>query len=262
MGDVPIAGGSISYVVDGDSRQPALLLSHALGTTRDLWSAQISAFTRRFRVVAYDTRGHGASSAPPGEYTIEQLGHDALTVLDAAGVERALICGASLGGLTAIWLARHAPERVAAIVLANTAARIGSAKFWQDRIDLIRDRGLSPVAESGPERWFTEPFTRTHPDEVRRCQQMLLGCSPHGYAGCAAALREADLRPDLARIDTPTLVIVGACDPVTTVADGQTLAAGIRGAHTVTLPTAHLSNLEQPEQFTAAAADFLEKVTS
>jgi 3-oxoadipate enol-lactonase len=262
MADAPIPGGSISYVVEGDRRQPALLLSHALGATRDLWSAQRSAFTRRFRVIAYDTRGHGASSAPPGEYTIEQLGRDALAVLDAAGVERALVCGVSLGGLTAIWLARHAPERVAGIVVANSAARIGSAAFWQDRIDLIDGRGLTSIAESGPERWFTEPFRRAHPDEVRRCQQMLLGCSPHGYGGCAAALRDADLRPDLARIDSPTLVIVGAFDPVTTVADGQTLTAGIRGARTVTLPAAHLSNLEQPEHFTAAAADFLERVTS
>ena len=148
------------------------------------------------------------------------------------------------------------------IILANTAARIGSAKFWQDRIDLIADRGLAPIAESGPERWFTEPFRRAHPDEVRRCQQMLLGCSPHGYAGCAAALRDADLRADLARIDAPALIIVGAFDPVTTVADGQTLAAGIRAARTVTLPAAHFSNLEQPEHFTAEATDFLERVTS
>src|SRR4051812_28620258 len=130
MADAPIAGGgSLSYVVDGDARRPALLLAHALGTTRHLWNAQLSAFTHRFRVVAYDTRGHGASSAPPGEYTIEQLGRDVLSVLDAAGVERATICGASLGALTAIWLARHAPERVVGIILANTAARIGSAKF-------------------------------------------------------------------------------------------------------------------------------------
>jgi 3-oxoadipate enol-lactonase len=257
MPDVPIRGGTIAYTVEGDRDRPALLLSHALGTNGELWNPQRPDLTRAFRVISYDTRGHGASSAPPGDYTVDQLGHDALAVLDAAGVDRAAICGLSLGALTAIWLAQHAAPRVTAIVLANTAARIGSPAIWQDRRDLVMTRGLAPVAETGPERWFTEPFRRARPDEVARCRQMLLGGSASGYAACAAALRDADLRPDLGRIDMPVLVVIGQHDPVTTVADGEALRNGIRGARAVTLNAAHFSNIEQPEAFTQATVEFL-----
>jgi 3-oxoadipate enol-lactonase len=252
-----IPDGRISYAVDGDSRFPPLLLSHALGTTRDLWNPQLPALARRHRVVRYDTRGHGRSSSPTGEYTIAQLGADALAVMDDAGIDRADVCGLSLGGLTAIWLAQHAPGRVRKIVLANTAARIGTVSFWQDRIALVRDRGLGPVAESAPERWFTGEYRRTHQDQIAWCQGMLLQGSASGYAGCAAALRDADLRPGLPGIKTPALVIVGRFDPVTTAADGVELSTGIPGAKRVELRASHFSNLETAEEFTSTTSEFL-----
>jgi 3-oxoadipate enol-lactonase len=257
MPEIPISGGRISYGVQGDASNPPLLLAHALGTTRGLWHLQLPTLARHFRLVTYDTRGHGASSAPPGDYTVEQLGRDALAVMDAVGADHAVVCGLSLGGLTAIWLAQHAPERVDAMILANTAARIGTPQFWQDRIDLIRRDGLGPVAETGPERWFTEPFRRTHPDEVARCRKMLLACSPGGYAACAAALRDADLRPALRAIATPALVIAGRVDPVTTTADAGVLARGIAGAQAIELAASHFSNVEQADQFTNAVVAFV-----
>jgi 3-oxoadipate enol-lactonase len=250
-------GCRIAYEVGGAPDGPALLLSNALGTTRDLWKAQRPAFARAWRVVAYDARGHGASAVPPDEATIERLGRDALAVLDAAGVDRASVCGISIGGLTALWLGVHAPHRVRRLVLANTAARIGTLDHWQERIDLVRSRGLAEVAAAAPARWFTEAFRREHPDEVAGVQAMLSRCDPEGYAACAAALRDGDLREEVARVGAPALVIAGRLDPATTQADADWLCAHLVSARRVDLEAAHLTNVERAEEFTSAVMAFL-----
>jgi 3-oxoadipate enol-lactonase len=250
-------GCRLAYDVEGPADGPALLLSNALGTTRELWKAQRPAFTRAFRVVAYDSRGHGASAVPSGDATIERLGQDALAVLDAAGVERADVCGISIGGLTALWLGVHAPRRVRRLVLANTAARIGTRDHWQERIDLVRSRGLAEVVASAPGRWFTEAFRRDHPAEVAAVQAMLARCPADGYAACAAALRDADLRGEVARVAAPALVVSGTVDPATTPADADWLGARLPSARRVDLDAAHLANVERAEEFTRAVMGFL-----
>jgi 3-oxoadipate enol-lactonase len=257
MPEILVDGCRLSYAVDGPPQAPALLLSAALGTTAAFWEAQMPVLTHGFRVIRYDTRGHGLSSAPEGDYTIEQLGRDAVAILDAAEAPHARICGLSLGGLTAIWLAIYASSRVDKIVVANTAARIGSRTFWQERIDVIRSQGLAPVVESGPLRWFSEGFRSRHPEIVASAQRMQAGCSPHGYAGCAAALRDADLRDAIGAITAPTLVLTGRYDPVTPPGDGAAICARIARARMIELDAAHLSNLEQPSAFNAAVLDFL-----
>ena len=257
MPEIVADGCRLSYSVNGWERKPALLLSNALGATRALWDSQLPAFAQHFRLIRYDTRGHGTSSAPAGEYTIDQLGRDVLAILDDAGIARAHVCGLSLGGLIAIWLAHHAPTRVSKIVLANTAARIGSAAMWQERVDLVKTRGLEAIAETAPPRWFTEAFCRQHPSVVADCRRMLLGCSPNGYAACAAALRDADLRASLGGIAAPTLVMAGAFDPVTPPADAAALCAGIAGARGVELAAAHFSNIERAASFNDAVVEFL-----
>ena len=252
---------TIHYRVDGDDRAPALLLSNSLGTTLDMWAPQIPALTRQFRVIRYDTRGHGASAAPEGPYTMDQLGRDALAVLDALQIERAHFCGLSMGGVTGQWLALHAPERIDRLVLANTGARVGSADLWNGRIETLRSEGSKGLpgafADSIVERWFTPRHRTVAPVAVAQVREMLLHTSSAGYSGNCAAIRDADYRAELATIRLPTLVIAGTHDPSTPAALGRDLANAIPGARYVELDSAHLSNLEQAGAFNAAVLRFL-----
>ena len=257
-GHVDAADGCRLFFSDEGPRDaPAILFSNSLGTTCRLWDRQVRRFAGRFRVLRYDTRGHGQSGAPPGDYTLDRLGRDALTILDAAGVDRAHVCGISLGGMTAMWLALHAPDRVGRIVLANTGAHIGTFDLWQERIRVVRTNGMGAIAEATPGRWFTGDFRQRCPEVVAMFAAMVAACTPEGYAGCCAAIRDADLRGEIARIVAPALVITGAADPATPPSDGELIAARIPGARRVELDAAHLSNVEQAEAFTRAVFEFL-----
>lgn len=258
MSDVLVGSAHISYDVSGLTDGPVVLLAHSIGTTRALWEAQGRELASGYRVIRCDARGHGGSSAPAGDYTLEQLGGDALAVLDAVGVERAHVVGLSLGGLTAMWLGVHAPARVGRLVLANTAARVGTAERWVERIAQVRAGGMAGIVEPTMMRWFSDSFRAQQPAMVDAYRVMLAGCSPIGYTGCCAALRDADLRDDLAGIAAPTLIIAGDQDQATTLADADVMRRRIAGATMVTMPAAHLSNLEQPTAFTAAVRQFLE----
>lgn len=257
MPEVTRAGCRIWYTVQGAAGGPVLLLSNSLGTTAELWDAVLPQLTGRFRVTRYDTRGHGRSGAPPGPYSLETLGRDALAVLDAARIERAHVCGISLGGLTAMWLGVYAAERVDRLVLANTGAQLGSAEFWNQRIKTVEAGGMAAVAEAVLERWFTPDLNRRRPDIVAGFRAMLESCPPTGYAGCCAAIRDADLREAVRQVTAPSLVIVGTHDVATPPALGELVRDRIRCARLVALGAAHLSNVEQPEAFAAAVLDFL-----
>jgi 3-oxoadipate enol-lactonase len=257
MAEVDAGGCRLWYSVEGREGGEALLLSSSLGTSAELWAPQLPELSRQFRVVRYDTRGHGRSDAPPGPYTLERLGRDALAVLDAAGVSRAHVCGVSLGGLTAMWLALVAASRVGRLVLANTDARIGTGETWEQRARDVRTRGMAAVAAATMERWFTEGFRRRSPETCEAIRAMVAACPPEGYIGCCGALGTADLRPQLSAISAPTLVIGGLHDPVLATTAAAELSARIPGARLVTLPAAHLSNVEQPAAFTAAVLRFL-----
>jgi 3-oxoadipate enol-lactonase len=250
-------GCRLMYRVDGDAPAPALLLSNSLGTTHELWAPQVAAFSPMFRVIRYDTRGHGGSDSPPGAYTINELGGDAIAVLDAAGAARAHVCGLSLGGLTAMWLAVHAAERVGSLVLAGTAARIGSAALWQERIDQVTAEGVASLAEAAPGRWFTEAFRAAHPDVVFHHREMLMSCPTDGYAGCCAVLRDTDLRGEIARITAPALVIAGVHDPVTPPADAEAIRARIPHATLTLLEASHIANIEEAGAFNDRVLTFI-----
>ena len=250
-------GHRIVYVVDGPPDAPALLLSNSLGSTRDLWTRQLEAFSAVFRVIRYDTRGHGESGAPAGDYTIEQLGGDALAILDAEGIASAHVCGISLGALTAMWLGVHAPMRVSGLVLASTAARIGSVESWTERIALVRRQGMAGVVDRAAAVWFSKEFRDGHADTVHDYLAELQLCSPEGYIGCCAALRDADLRTAIAAIRAPTLTIGGTADTATPVEALEFIRAQVPGARMVTLPAAHFSNVEDAAGFTGAVLDFL-----
>ena len=253
-------GARISYSVEGAAGAPAILLVNSIGTTRDLWTLQIPTLSRTFRVIRYDARGHGSSSVPAGDYTIAQLGRDALSVLDAEGARTAHVCGISLGGLTAMWLGVFAADRVASLVLANTAARIGSVQSWTDRIALVREHGMRAVADMAIPLWFTESFRTQEPVKVRTFRRMIEACPAAGYLGCCAALRDEDLREAIATIRCPVLAIAGRFDVPTPPEALEFIHRRIGGSKLVTLDAAHLSNVEQADAFTSAVAAFAGRV--
>ena len=248
---------TISYALDGEQGAPALLLINSIGSTREMWARQLPAFTARYRVIRYDARGHGESSVPGGPYTIEQLGRDALAVLDDAGTATAHVCGISLGGMTAQWLGLNAADRVRSLVLANTAARIGTNESWTERIQLVREKGMTPVAEISMARWFSPPFHARDPETVHAFRTMVQNCPVVGYLGCCAALRDADLRDRIAGITAPALLVASTADTATPPDGIQFIQERIRGSHLVTFDSGHLSNVECAEEFTASVLDFL-----
>lgn len=262
--DSSVGTGSarLHYRVDGPVGAPAVLLINSLGTTLDMWSAQAEAWSPHLRVIRYDTRGHGQSGVPPGDYTLEDLGNDAIRVLDAVGVDSAHICGISLGGLTAMWLGVRQPARVRSLVIANTAARVGTAQRWADRIAKVRGEGMAAVAAMAMPTWFSAAFREREPATVARFREIVASINPDGYAGCCAALRDADLRDEISRIRTFALVVAGDQDTSTTLADAEAISLAIRGSTLLTLNGAHLTNVECAESFSRHAGAVFQVMSS
>jgi 3-oxoadipate enol-lactonase len=252
------AGTRLHYQVSGEREDaPWLILSNSLGTTLDMWQPQMPALLRHFRVLRYDTRGHGQSGIPAQDFQVDQLGQDVLALMDALAIERAHFCGLSMGGMTGIWLGIHAGARIDRLVLCNTSAQIGSPEIWNARIDKVRNEGMASIVPAVIERWFTPAYRQRAPDMVERVRQMLFETDPAGYVANCAAVRDMDQRGEAASIANRTLVITGTHDQSTPAQDGRWLASRIAGASCVELNAAHLSNWEQPEKFTAELVQFL-----
>lgn len=247
----------LHYRSDGDQNLPCLVLSNSLGTDLSLWDQQADVLARRFRVLRYDTRGHGQSERGSAPVTLERLGRDVIGLLDALAIARAHFCGISMGGLTGQWLALHHPQRFNKIALANTAARIGSAEGWNSRAALVRREGMDAVADGAAARWFTPAFIDSHAATVAAMTGRLRASDPEGYASCCDALATADLRDQIGAIALPLLVIAGEQDPVTTTMDGAGIVLRVSGARMERLAASHLSNIEAPAQFTQALLTFL-----
>ena len=248
----------VTYRLDGPVGAPVLLLSNSLGTDVGMWAPQVPAFSSHFRVLRYEQRGHGGTGAAAGPYTIDELGADAVALLDALGIERASLCGASLGGMVAMWVAAQHPSRVERLVLACTAPVLGPASAWHERAASARASGVAQLAPMLLPRWFPAAFGEQHPEVLAGVASMLAACDSEGYAGCCEAIAEMDQRATLDQIVAPTLVVCGADDPATPPAAGLELAGAIAGSSlTVLAGAAHLANLAQPERFTAAALDHL-----
>lgn len=249
---------NIHYRLDGPEKAPVLVLSNSLGTTLSLWDAQLSELTQRFRVLRYDTHGHGQTTKR-GKVTLSQLGEDVITLLDHLNIEKAHFCGISMGGLTGLWLARFAPERFYSIAVANTAARIGEQANWLSRARTVRSEGMDVVAAGSADRWFTPDYRQHQPATVEQLCHQLAQSDAQGYAECCEALAAADLRAEVAAITLPMLIIAGEHDPVTTVADADYLHQQINGSFLVELPASHLSNVEASDEFTAAIVAFFRR---
>jgi 3-oxoadipate enol-lactonase len=250
-------GCRIACRFDGPSAAPVLLLSNSLGTDHGMWASQMTAFTQHYRVLRYDSRGHGASDSPAGAYSMDRLGRDVVELLDALQIGQVDFCGLSKGGMVGQWLALRAPERIRRLVLANTAACMGPPSNWQTRIEGVLRDGMAPLAEASIARWFTPDFPARHAAAVAPIRTMLLANDPLGYAGCCAAIRDMDQRPTAALNRTPTLVIAGSEDPSIPIADARFLADSAATGELVTLAAAHLSNVEQAQAFSQAVLRFL-----
>ncbi|MDO5624322.1 MAG: 3-oxoadipate enol-lactonase [Pseudomonadota bacterium] len=255
MADLPLL--PLHHELHGAPDAPPVILAHSLGSDLTMWDEQVAAFSRHLRVLRYDARGHGRSGTPQGPYTLSQMGQDVIDLMNHLGIERAHFCGLSMGGLTGLWLAAHHPQRLHTLAACNTAARVGSAQGWAERVAQVQHSGMAELATRIVPRWFSPGFDQAEPARIAELQAVFRATSPHGYIATCQALAKADLRTRLPGLHTPTLVVGGSHDVSTPPAQADELARGLPNARQVLLPTGHLSNVEQPEAFNAAVLGFV-----
>jgi len=245
----------INYELSGIKQAPVVVLSHSLACSLMMWDPQLELLEAHFRVLRFDTRGHGESSAPQGPYTLEQLVDDAIGLLDGLDIERVLWVGLSMGGMIGQGIALNHSNRLESLVLADTASIIPdeAQPVWQERIDAVRNQGMQAVAESTLERWFTPNYLKQNPPEIEQIRRQILATPVDGYIGCSEAIRRLNYLEELSAIRTPTLIMVGADDPGTPVAASEAMHSRIQGSNLVVIPdAAHLSNIEQTEIFNSS----------
>jgi len=255
-------GISMNYTLDGPASAPVVTMSHSLATDLSMWNPTLPAL-RAFRVLNYDTRGHGATDAPHAAYTLDQLADDALALLKALGIARTHWVGLSMGGMIGQTLALKAPEVFASLSLCDTSSRVPAEArpLWQDRIKTAETQGMEPLVQPTLERWFTEPFRKSRKDVIDQVAKMIRSTPAAGYAGCCHAISALDLTDKISAIKIPTVVIVGEDDPGTPVAASKVMHERIAGSRLEILPkAAHLANMEQPEAFNKALGGFLASV--
>ena len=251
-------GCRIGYRLDGPEDKPVLVLSNSIGTTMEMWDLQIPDLSRHFRVLRYDTRGHGTSEVPGGAYSFDRLGRDVIELLHALSVNRVHFCGLSLGGIVGQWLGIHAPERIERLILCNTSAFLGPAEQWERRIvSVLEDKDMVETAEMFLRNWFPPRWLDADGPTIAKFRAMLRATNPQGIAGCYAAIRDMDMRRTIALINCPTLVVAGSDDTVTLPSHSELIAATVPGAKLVVLSAVHLSNVEQPRAFLNAVLEFL-----
>ncbi len=260
MPHAAINGIDLYYEVSGQADGPPILFSNSLASTLHMWDPQMPAFEAHYKVIRYDSRGHGKSSAPDGAYSIETLVDDAVGLLDHLGIARTDFCGLSKGGMVGQRLATLHPERVDRVVLCDTACYMGPPEMWEGRIETAGARGMAGVVDATIQRWFTPGFQEREPGEVDKVRQMILGTPVAGFIGCCRAIQGMDQRETIQAIAAPTLVVVGADDPGTTPDAAREIHKRIDGSTLEILAdAAHLSNIEQPEAFDAVVLGFLGK---
>src|SRR5262245_8394141 len=252
-------GCAINVQVEGPEGAPALMLSNSLGTNLSMWEPQAPAFTKHFRLVRFDRRGHGKSSVPKGPYTMEMLGRDAVAVMDGLGLKTVSWCGLSMGGMEGQWLGANAANRIDKLILSNTSSYYPDKTSWNDRIKIVQEKGLGALVGPNMERWFTKEFRERAPDKLEWMSKMFLATDAEGFLGCGMAVRDMDHRALLPKIKAPTLVIIGRSDPATTPEMGEYIRSQIPGAAVAMLDAAHISNVEQPQAYTDTVLGFLKK---
>jgi len=258
MPTIQADGCPIHVEVDGPERAPVLMLSNSLGTDLTMWDDQVGAFTKQFRLVRYDRRGHGKSGVPEGPYTMERLGKDALAIMDGLGIKKVNWCGLSMGGMVGMWLGANTPERIDKLILSNTSAYMGAAPdLWNERIQTALTAGMPALVDATLERWFTKAFRERNPKVMARIREMVLATPPKGYAACCEGIRDMDQRESLQRIRAPTLIIAGRHDPSTTVEVAEFMQSRIPGAKLAVIDAAHIANVERPQEYGETVLQFL-----
>jgi 3-oxoadipate enol-lactonase len=250
-------GCPINVEVEGDASRPVLMLCNSLGADLHMWDDQVKPFTQAFRLVRYDRRGHGKSGVTQAPYTMEQLGRDALAVMDGLGIKTVNWCGLSMGGMVGMWLGANAPQRVHKLILSNTASYYADKTSWNDRIKLVREKGLAVLAGPTMERWFTKGFREREPKTIERMTRTFLATPVEGYVGCGSAVRDMDHRELLPTIKAPTMIIAGKHDPATTPTEAEYIRSRIPGSKLTLLDAAHVSNVEQPRVYADTVLEFL-----
>lgn len=253
-------GIKFHYELTGPESAPVVMLSHCLAGGMDIWDFQIKALEQQYRVLRYDLRGHGNTSAPDTDYTMEMLAADAAALLDALEIQSAHFMGISLGGMLGQSLALMHPEKVSSLILCDTACKIPQETHqdWEERVAAARRHGMAALADGTMERWLSPEFQKAHPEITEKIRNMVLATPVAGFAGCCRAIRDFDVRDRIGQISVPVLILVGENDPGTPVEMSEEIQAAIGGAEMVTLPRAfHLSNIEAAEQFNQTAAGFL-----
>jgi 3-oxoadipate enol-lactonase len=259
MPTVNADGAALNVSVEGRSDAFPLMFSNSLGTDLHMWDEQAKALAKHFRVIRYDQRGHGKSSAPEGPYSIDRLARDVLAILNALDLPRVHFCGLSMGGMTGMWLARYAPDRFERLVLANTAPKSQTPDSWNMRIRTVMTKGMEAIADTVLNIWFTKEFRERDPKTVATMRATLVGTNPQGYVRCCAAIRDMDQRWPIADIRLPTLIIGGKGDNATPFKESEFMASRIAGAELAPLSAGHISNVEQSAPFTAALEKCLRK---
>jgi 3-oxoadipate enol-lactonase len=258
--NIEVEGIQFNVSISGKSNGPVVVLSHSLCTTLSMWDEQMGFLETDFRVLRYDTRGHGASDAPNGAYTLEQLGHDLIGILNSLGIEKVIFVGLSMGGMIGQSVALNYPDRIEKIILSSTAAVMGEQlqPVWQDRISRAQNLGMSSLVTEILDRWFTPGYLELKPPSVDRIRQQILATPVAGFVGCSEAIRHLDYLEHLGNIDIPTLIIVGEDDPGTPVAFSQAIHDHIAGSKLQIIPAVrHLCNIEKPDIFNKVLLDFL-----
>ena len=260
-GTIAVNGARIAWRVDGPEKGRVVLMSNSLMSSHGMWDRTIPALADRYRVLRYDTRGHGRSSTTPGPYSIAQLADDAAGLLDALGIASAHFVGLSMGGMVGQQFGARYPGKVLSLSLCDTASEMPPRGMWEERIAIARSQGIPGLVDGTIKRWFTEPFIRRAPGDIEKVRAMILGTGVEGYVACASAIRDMAQTTMLLSITAPTLVLTGRQDPATTVAHATVLHRVIAGSRLVILDdAAHLSNIEQPEAFNGALRGFLDGI--
>ncbi len=248
---------AINFKMEGTQNSPVLVLSNSLGTDMRLWDGVVPFLLPYFRILRYDTRGHGSSKNAGPIHSVAELGQDVLNLLDDLQVDQVHFCGISMGGLIGQWLAIHHSDRFNKMVIANTASKIGQEAKWNDRITLIESEGIESIWDATRKVWFTEEYMDEHPEEVARQKNIFGNNSISGYVSACKAIRDADFSGELNKIPNTTLIIAGDRDPSTTVDDAWYLVKQIPNATLQILPSKHLPCIESPYRFAKAMIDFL-----
>ena len=256
-------GIDINYTIDGDG--PWITLSHSLACDSSMWDPQIDMLKKRFKVLRFDTRGHGKSDAPAGDYTLDQLADDVHGLFGALGIKKTHWMGLSMGGMIGQTFALKYPGMFSSMILADTTSRQppAGAAMWAERIQVARTKGMDGLVEGTLARWFTDAYRAAHPEVMKSIGQTIRATPAAGYAGCTAGISKIDLTDRLKEIKCPTLVLVGEQDMGTPVAAAQAIQANLPGAELLVIPSAaHISNIEQTAVFNVAIRDFLTRVTT